>query len=324
MFPAAFEAAQIHSSQMGAWRIHRFGSPDVMVLECVPRPEPGASEVLVKVCAAGVGPWDAWIRSGKSALPQPLPLTLGSDLAGEIEAAGIGVSHFGVRDKVFGVTNQRFVGAYAQYAIASAPMLAAKPDRLSFDEAASLPVVAVTAWQALFDHARLQRGQTALIHGAAGNVGGYAVQLARRAGIRCIATAGREDMDYVRALGAERIIDYRAQKFDEEVTRVDAVIDLVGGDTQARSFKTVSPGGRLISTVSEPDQALAASHNVEAVFFLVEVTTGRLERIAELVDRGELKTHVGEVLPFSEAPRAHMMLDGQLPSPKGKIVLHVA
>src|ERR1700742_2918916 len=177
--PQAHEE-QTHSTMM-AWRVHEFGPPEVMRFERVPRPEPGAGEILVKVGAAGVGPWDGWIRAGKSALPQPLPLTLGSDLSGEIVAVGPDVSGLRAKEQVYGVTNPQFVGAYAEYALASAAMVAKKPTSLSHAEAASVPVIAVTAWQALFDHAQLKSGQAVVVHGAAGNVGSYAVQLARRA-----------------------------------------------------------------------------------------------------------------------------------------------
>src|ERR1700742_4168260 len=154
---------------MMAWRVHEFGPPQVMMFERVPRPQPGRGEVLIKVEAAGVGPWDGWIRAGKSALPQPLPLTLGSDLAGTVAAVGLGVCDIDVGAQVFGVTNTQFLGAYAEYAVASAGMLATKPSSLNFAEAASIPVIAVTAWQGLFEHARLEAGQTVVIHGAAGN-----------------------------------------------------------------------------------------------------------------------------------------------------------
>src|SRR5712671_965266 len=196
---------------MLAWRVHKFGPPEAMILERVPRPDPGPGEVLVDVHAAGVGPWDGWIRAGKSALPQPLPLTLGSDLSGTVAAVGSGISEMAIGDQVFGVTNSQFLGAYAEYAVASAWMLAKKPDSLSYAEAASVPVVAVTAWQALFDHARLEAGQTVVIHGAAGNVGAYAVQFARRAGLRTIATVGTKDIEYVRSLGADKVLDYHTQ-----------------------------------------------------------------------------------------------------------------
>lgn len=306
---------------MRAWRIHEFGRLGVMKLEKLPRPAPGSGEVLVKVEAAGVGPWDAWIRSGNSALPQPLPLTLGSDLSGEIVAVGQGVSDLRVGDQVYGVTNSRFVGAYAEFAVASAAMIAMKPRSLSFIQAASAPVIAVTAWQALFDHARLEAGQTVVVHGAAGSVGAFAVQLAHRAGIRVIATATANDVAFLRDLGASTVIDFQTQRFEEHVREADAVIDLVGGDTQARSFQVLRRGGKLISAVSPPDQAIAQSYGVEATFFLVKVTSYQLTQMTELFDRGELRTHIGAVLPFAEAIEAHLMLEHLRLKPKGKIVL---
>ena len=308
---------------MKAWRVHEFGPPEKMIFETVPRPLPAAGEVLVKVHAAGVGPWDASIRAGKSALPQPLPLTLGSDLAGEVATLGSGVSDIAVGDQVFGVTNTQFLGAYAEYALASAAMLAKKPSSLSYIEAASVPVVAVTAWQGLFDYARLEAGQMVVIHGAAGNVGAFAVQLARRARLRSVVTASTKDIDYVRGLGADKVVDYHTQRFEDQVRDADAVLDLVGGETQTRSFQILRRGGKLISTVSKPDQDRAKQHGVTAAFFLVDVTTDRLRKIAALIDRGELKTRIGAILPLADAREAHMILDGQRAQPQGKIILSV-
>src|SRR5215203_2499714 len=212
---------QVDASMM-AWRVHEFGAPETMQFERVPVPNPGPGEVLVKVHAAGVGPWDGWIRGGRSALPQPLPLTLGSDLSGAIEAVGADVTGLRVGDQVYGVTNPRFIGAYAEYALASAAMIARKPTSLSYIEAASVPVIAVTAWQGLFDQAQLKAGQSVLVHGGAGNVGAYAVQLARRASIRTIATAANEQVAFVRELGADTVIDFQTQRFEDEVREVVA------------------------------------------------------------------------------------------------------
>jgi NADPH:quinone reductase-like Zn-dependent oxidoreductase len=315
-------ADQTHSTMM-AWRVHEFGPPNIMRFERVPRPNPGPGEVLVKVEAAGVGPWDGWIRAGKSALPQPLPLTLGSDLSGEIAAMGPGVSDLRVGDQVYGVTNPRFIGAYAEYALASTAMVSRKPTSLTYIEAASVPVISVTAWQALFDQAQLKAGQSVVIHGAAGNVGAYAVQLACRAGVRTIATVATDDIPFVRNLGANTAIDYRTQRFEEEVRDADAVIDLVGGETQKRSFQVLRRGGKLISAVSRPDQHLAQIHGVDAAFFLVNVTTQYLAEIGGLIDGGKLRTRVGAVLPLAGAREAHLMLERGLTHPKGKIVLTV-
>jgi NADPH:quinone reductase-like Zn-dependent oxidoreductase len=308
-------------SSMMAWRVHEYGPPNVMKFERIPRPDPGRGEVLVKVRAAGVGPWDAWIRAGKGALPEPLPLTLGSDLAGEVVAVGQGVSRPRVGERIYGVTNSRFVGAYAEYTLASAAMVSSKPASLSYIEAAGVPVVAVTARQALFHQARLTTGQTVVIHGAAGSVGAYAVQFARQAGLHVIATASAGDAALVRELGADTVIDYRTERFENRVRGADAVIDLVGGDTQQRSFQVLRRGGKLISAVSEPDQGLALRHGVEAAFFLVEVTAEELAEIARLIDDGKLRTRVGVVLSLADAAQAHLMLEGLKPRPKGKIVL---
>jgi NADPH:quinone reductase-like Zn-dependent oxidoreductase len=310
-------------STMMAWCVHEFGSPNVMRFERVPRPKPGPGEILVKVEGAGVGPWDGWIRAGRSTLPQPLPLILGSDLSGEIVATGLGVSELRAGQQVYGVTNPQFIGAYAEYASASAAMVSSKPTSLTYIEAASVPAIAVTAWQALFDQAQLKAGQTVVIHGAAGNVGSYAVQLAHLAGVQTIATVATDDIPFVRDLGANTVIDYRTQRFEEVVRDADAVIDLVGGETQNRSFQVLRRGGKLISAVSRPDQSLAESHGVEAAFFLVNITSQCLAEIARFVDGGKLRTRVGTVLPLADAREAHLMLERVRPQPKGKIVLVV-
>jgi NADPH:quinone reductase-like Zn-dependent oxidoreductase len=308
---------------MQAFRVHEFGTPGVIKAEDIELPTPGPGEVLIKVHAAGVGPWDGWVRSGHSALPQPLPLTLGSDLSGVVETIGPDVDGFDAGDEVYGVTNPRFIGSYAQYAIAVAGMIGHKPKSISDVEAASIPVIAVTARQALFDQAGLEAGQTVLIHGAAGNVGAYAVQFARKADLKVIATAGTDDIETVRRLGADRVIDYRNERFEELVSDVDAVIDLVGGESQTRSFSVLKRGGKLISAVSKPDQELAASHGVTADFFLVAVSTSQLSDISKMIDNGDLKTNVGSVLPLSDAIKAHEMLEGKREHAKGKIVLKV-
>ena len=308
---------------MKAVRVHRFGPPEVIALEDVPKPEPSNGEVVVEVKAAGIGPWDALIRSGKSALPQPLPLVLGSDLSGVIDSIGPGVEPFKVGDEVFGVTNEHFTGAYAEYALAKAAMIAPKPKSLNHTHAASVPVVAVTAWQMVFDFARLSSGQSVLIHGGAGNVGGYAVQFAKLAGALVIATASAKDVSYVRSLGGVGVIDYRATRFEERVKETDAVIDTVGGNTLDRSYGVLKRGGIVVSSAAQPSNEKAEHHGVRAVFFLVQVTTERLRKIAELIDAEKLRTEVGEVLWLDEARKGHEMLEGA-PHRRGKIVIKVA
>src|SRR5215470_5625959 len=245
---------------MKAARIHHYGSPDVIVIEDVETPAPGPDEVLVRVRAAGVGNWDALIRSGKSVVAQPLPFALGSDLSGTVEAVGAGVTELVPGDAVFGVTNERFIGAYAELAVARASMLAKKPSRLGDIAAASVPVIAVTAMQMLFDHARVRARQRVLVHGAAGNVGAYAVQLAHRAGAHVIGTV-TDDADFVRGLGADQVLD-RSVRFEDVLAAapVDAVIDLVGGPVLERSYSVLRPGGVLVSAVCQPKADEAAAH----------------------------------------------------------------
>jgi len=305
--------------KMKAARIHGFGSPDVIRIDDVPPPTPNEGEILVRVAAAGVGPWDALFRERKIVVNSPLPLILGSDLSGVVEATGPGATKFRAGDEVYGMTNSQFCGAYAEYALASEMMIAQKPKSLSFVEAASAPVVAVTAWQMLFDYAQAKAGQTVLIHGAGGNVGAYAVQMARNAGLEVFATASSKDLDYVRELGADTAIDYRETPFEDVVRAVDIVLDTVGGDTLMRSIGVLKPGGILVSVVED----IAAKAGVRAVYFIVEVTTDRLNTIAELFDSNKLVPQVGTVLPLADAQVAHQMLAGA-PHGRGKIVLNVA
>jgi NADPH:quinone reductase-like Zn-dependent oxidoreductase len=312
----------IEENGMQAIRVHRFGGLESLVAEEVPLPVPADDEVLLRVKAAGVGPWDAWIRSGRSVLPQPLPLTLGSDVSGIVEQVGAKVSQFRVGDAVFGATNGRFTGGYAEYAVASATKLAKMPRRIGFIEAASVPVIACTAWQMVFEHGAIDATKRVLVHGAAGNVGAYAVQLAKRVAGEVIATTLSADIAYVEALGADRVIDVQRSRFEEGLPDVDVVLDTIGGETQERSFAVLKPGGVLVSAVSAPDPQKAAQHGVRALFFLVEVSSARLEQIAALIEAGELTTSVGDVLPLSDVRIAHEMLAGK-PHKRGKIVLRV-
>jgi NADPH:quinone reductase-like Zn-dependent oxidoreductase len=313
---------------MKAERILQFGPPNVIVNADVARPEPATGQLLVRVKAAGVGPWDALIREGKSGIEQPLPLTLGSDLSGIVEALGPTVTDFKVGDEVYGATNEQFTGAYAEYALASAGMMAQKPKALNFLEAASAPVVAVTAWQMLFDYAKATPGQRVLIQGAAGNVGAYAVQLAKQAGLRVIATAATHDVEYVRSLGAEIVVSYESTRFEQGLSQagigaLDIVIDTVGGETRERSFLVLKHGGILVSVVSPIPKETAERYGIRVAFFLVEVTTARLNAIAELFDSGKLVPQVGTVLPLDQARVAHEMLGGAAHQ-RGKIVLKIA
>lgn len=302
-------------STVKAARIHRFGSSEVVVVEDVPVPSPGSGEVLVRVMAAGVAPWDALIREGKSEVsPQP-PLTLGSDLAGVVEKVGPGVTGFAPGDEVYGVTNPQFCGAHAEFAVAAAGMVARKPQSLNYLEAASAPVVAVTAWQMLFEYGQMTRGQTVMVVGAAGNVGAYAVQMAVDAGIHVVAVA-HSDEGLLGSLGADVIVDSNKPAFEQGLPQVDAILDLVGGSTVQRCLAALKAGGKLVTVVST--EGLPAG----AIFFYAEVTTARLQTLTSMFDAGKIKARVGSVLPLSDAREAQDMLAGA-PHKPGKIVLEI-
>jgi NADPH:quinone reductase-like Zn-dependent oxidoreductase len=308
---------------MRAAQIKSFGPPNVIEIVDLPKPAPAADEVLIQTNAAGVAPWDALIRSNTGVTALQLPLVLGSDLSGVVESVGSGVEGLKPGDEVYGVTNEDFTGAYAEFAVAKAKMLSRKPAKLNLLEAASAPVVAVTAYQMLFEHAHLQPGQTALIHGAAGNVGAYAVQLAKNAGIKVVATASAKDFDYLHDLGADQLIDYKEERFEHGLNPVDAVIDMVGGETRDRSLLVLKPEARLITVVQIKPEDLVQRHPGRATFFLAEVTTIRLNVLSELFEAGKLRAQVGSVLPLTEARQAHEMLAGARHK-RGKIVLQLS
>jgi len=303
---------------MKAARIHNFGGPEVIIVEEMAVPVPGSGEVLVKVAATGVGPWDALIREGKSKVAPPPPLTLGSDLSGVVEAVGLGVTEFTNGDQVYGVSNPQFCGANAEYAIAIATMIALQPLGITDIEAASVPVVAITAWQMLFDYAHAEPGQTVMILGAAGNVGAYAVQFAARAGLHVVAVVTKKGTDYVRSLGAEIVLDSQIGTLKHSAPPVDVLIDTVGGETQERSLGSLKPGGVLVSVVSS--DPLPSRPDVRTSFFYVDVTTQRLNTISKLFESAELQPRVGSVLPLNEVRTAHEMLAGA-PHKRGKIVV---
>ena len=301
---------------MKAARVHTFGAPGVVVVEDVPMPSPGPNEVLVRVMAAGVAPWDAIIREGKSKVsPQP-PLTLGSDFSGVIEKVGPGVTGFTPAEKVYGVTNPQFCGAQAEFAVARSGMVGRKPRSLNYVEAASAPVIAVTAWQMLFQYAQAMRGQTVLVVGAAGNVGAYAVQMAVDTGVDVVAVARIGDEVLLRSLGARSIIDSSRPAFEQDLPQVDAILDTVGGSTFQRCVAALKPGGKLVTSVLT--QPLPA----EAIFFYAAVTTAGLRTLTTLFDAGRITARVGSILPLSEARQAQRMLAGA-PHKSGKIVLQI-
>ncbi|HEY4385146.1 MAG TPA: NADP-dependent oxidoreductase, partial [Ktedonobacteraceae bacterium] len=269
-----------------AIRVHAYGDPDQLKLEQVQRPEPQAGEVLVRVHAAGVNPVDWKIRAGllKNFWPVQFPYAPGRDLAGIVEEVGPGVTAFQKGQAVFGQSTK---GTYAEYTTASVEKLALKPETLSFDEAAAIPVGATTAWQGLFDHARLEAGQSILVQGAAGGVGLFAVQFARWKGAHVIGTSSSAHLDFVRSLGAEAV-DYTATPVEQVVHDVDFVFDTVGGSTLASSLQAVKRGGTLVGIAGLPPEKEVNERGAQTVSFSANVSSELLSTFARLIDEGQV------------------------------------
>ena len=309
---------------MKAIVIKKYGDESVLEYADVERPEPKADEVLVKVHAAAVNPVDWKIReSGGERFGLELPIILGGDIAGIVEEVGIEVKNFKRGDPVYGMTvSGGFSGGYAEYALAKAEAIAPKPGSISFEEAAAIPIAALTAWQSIFDLANLQNGQRILITGASGGVGSFAVQFAKAKGAFVIGTASGRNEDSVRSLGADEFFDYTAQSFEEVVKDVDVVFDTVGGDTQERAFQTLKKGGFLATSAGTPSAEKAEEFGVKAEFVFCKPNAHQLAEINALIEDGKLKIHIETVLPLTEIKRAHQL--SQTGRTRGKIVLTIA
>jgi NADPH:quinone reductase-like Zn-dependent oxidoreductase len=309
---------------MKAVRLHDRGGLGDLVYEDAPQPHPGLGEVLVRVYATGVIAnelkWDVTYQT-KAGSPRALPIP-GRDLSGVVEAVGPGVTTLITGSPVYAMLDYGCDGAEAEYTIALPNELAPKPSTLDHVQAASVPLSALTAWQALFDRANLIAGQTVLIHGAAGGVGVFAVQLARWAGAQVIATASVRNRDFLRDLGASSVIDYTTTRFEEVVRPVDVVFDLVGGDTLERSWQVVKPGGMLVSVASpRPPADIVQGHEARFAWFVVEPNREQLIHIGSLIDAGHIRPIVETALPLSEAHQAYeRAAKGHI---HGKIVLRV-
>jgi NADPH:quinone reductase-like Zn-dependent oxidoreductase len=306
---------------MKAIRIHEYGGPEKLREEDVPEPRAESGQVLVRVHAASVNPIDYKLASGvmRQIMPLEFPWIPGGDFSGVVEAVGAGVTGFKKGDVVYGDTPGG--GAYTQQLGTPAGVVAPKPSKLSHIEAASVPLAGQTAWQALFDHGRLERGQTVLIHGGSGGVGAFAVQLAHWKGAKVLATGSAENADFLRSLGADMAIDYKAKPFESVAKNVDLVLDLIGGETQRRSFGVLKPGGALIATAQPPSEEEAARHKVRATMMRMEASARNLLELAKLLDAGTIRPLVSKKYPLSEARAAWAdILSGHT---RGKIVLEV-
>ena len=316
--------AESSGPTMKAIVVHNYGGPEVLKYEDTRRPEPKEDQILVRVIAAGVNPVDASIRSERGAkfFGITLPFIPGYDIAGVVEKTGAKIAKFKPGDSVYAYLSLKDGGGYAEYAVATEVEAAPKPKSISFVEAAGVPVVALTAWQALIDTAKLSVGQTVLIHGGSGGVGSFAIQIAKARGAKVIATASTANQDLLKQLGADVAIDYTKQKFEDVAKDVDVVLDSVGKDTLARSYGVVKKGGFIVTLVSRLDQAELDKHGIRGASLGVEPNSNELTEIGKLIDEEKIKVVVSLTFPLAEAMKAQeQVATGHT---RGKIVLKVA
>ncbi|MEZ0110102.1 NADPH:quinone reductase-like Zn-dependent oxidoreductase [Catenulispora sp. EB89] len=308
-----------------------FGGPEVLKLVRIPKPEPLPTEVLVRVHAAGINPvdWKTRAGSGMAGVLGAPPFVLGWDVSGVVEAVGFGVTTLEVGDEVYGMPwFPRAANGYSEYVTAPARQFARKPETATHEQAAAVPLAALTAWQALVDTAKVQAGQRVLVHAAAGGVGHFAVQLAKHAGAHVVATASAGRHEWLREIGADEVIDYTAVRFEDAVQDLDVVIDLVGDahdKTSLRSVQTLRPGGLLVAIpagVSPELAEAAAERGVRVTPFLVEPDGPALAAIAGLIDAGHVAVEVEAVFPLEQAGEAHVR--GEAGRSRGKLVLRIA
>jgi NADPH:quinone reductase-like Zn-dependent oxidoreductase len=301
---------------------HEYGGPEVLKYQDVPVPDPKDNEILVRVIASGVNPADPLILNGKYAkeFGTHLPLILGYDMAGVVVKTGAKVTKVKVGDPVYAYL--LWGGGWSEYCISNESESAIKPKSLSFTEAASVPLAALTAWQALVDTGNIQSGQTVLIHGGSGGVGSFAIQIAKAHGARVIATASTANQDLLKQLGVDVAVDYTKQKFEEIVRDVDLVLDPIGRDTLARSYGVVKKGGTVVTLVSRCDEAELKKHEIRGASLSSHPDATELAEITKLIDDGKIKPIVSQVLPLADAAKA----DAQAAThhTRGKIVLKIA
>jgi len=305
---------------MKAIRIHQYGDADTLKLEDVQRVSIADDQVLVRVHDAGVNPIDWKIRQGylKQVMPASFPLTIGQDFAGEVADHGKAVDRFAAGDRVFGFAQ----GAYAEYVAASVSEIAAMPASMDFVTAAALPTDGSTALQVIRDVVKAKSGMTILVHGAAGGVGSFASQIAKNFGARVIGTASGDDIEYLKSVGIDEVIDYQRERFEDKAGEVDAVVDLVGGDTLVRSYMVVKSGGVLVTTVQPVDEAAAKRAGIHAVMVFMRKNAADLKELAKLVEQGALKPRLAQTMNLSQAKEAQELSESG--GTHGKVILKVA
>jgi NADPH:quinone reductase-like Zn-dependent oxidoreductase len=321
--PVTALIAQSPQPMMKAAVLHEHGGPEVLKYEDVPRPEPKDDEVLVRVVAAGVNPVDTYMREGMRSKGGSLehPVILGYDIAGVVEKAGAKVKSFKPGDAVYAYLAVARGGGYAEFAIAKPEEMSRKPKNIDFEKAAAVPLAATTAWQALVDNAKIEPGQTVLIHGGSGGVGSFAVQIAKARGAKVIATASTANQDLLKQLGVDEPIDYTTTKFEDVVKDVDVVLNAVRGDTLSRSYGVVKKGGIIVSITDEPDMAECARHGIRCLRMMAHPDAKVLEQLTKLIEANKITPIVSQTFPLANVARAHQQIETH--HTRGKIVLKI-
>ncbi|MBI5357724.1 NADP-dependent oxidoreductase [Candidatus Saccharibacteria bacterium] len=310
---------------MKSAQINEYGDPSVIKIVDIEKPKINEDQVLVKVHASSINPFDTAIRAGymKDNIPLKLPITLGGDIAGEVSEIGGSATNLAVGDKVYGQANvvAGNSGAFAEFAATAEQQIAIMPNNLDFLQAASLPLVAVSAWQGLVEHINLKPNQKIFIHGGAGGIGTIAIQIAKNIGAYVATTATGEDIDYVKSLGADEVIDYKTQDFSEALSDYDAVFDAVGGDDFAKSYLVLKEGGVAVSMIAQVDEEKAKEQKIEAIRQMTNVTKNSLNSIRELVESGIVKPQLDKTFKLDEISQAFELKEsGKV---RGKIVIKI-
>lgn len=315
---------QTNLAMMKAVVISEYGGPEVLKYQDTPRPEPKDDEILVRVIAAAINPVDTYVRQGmfgRSALDKG-PAILGYDIAGVVEKTGANAKKFKTGDAVYSYLSVQRGGGYAEFAIAKESETSLKPKNINFIEAAAVPLAATTAWQALIDSAKIDKGQTVLIHGGSGGVGSFAIQIAKARGAKVIATASTEHQSTLKQLGVDQAIDYKTTKFENVVKDVDVVLNCVRADAMGRSYGVVKKGGMIVSITDEPDQTECAKHGIRGTRMGAHPDAKVLEELTKLIEAGKMKPIVSQTLPLAEASKAQQQVETH--HTLGKIVLKIA
>ncbi len=306
---------------MRAAQISQYGHADAIKLKNMPKPKAGKGQLVIEVHASSINPVDSAVREGFFQVP--LPTTLGFDVSGVVDSVGEDVATFKAGDRVYGQSNplRGGSGAFADYALAPAAMLGKMPDKLSYIDAAAVALTGTSALQALTEHLALKQGQKILIHGGAGGIGSIAIQIAKHLGAFVATTVNVDDVDFVRHLGADQVIDYKAQRFEQLVSDFDAVFDTVGGDTLARSYQVLKRGGILVSMTTAPNEPLAQQMGITALMQFTQPTPERLAALARLVDEGVVSIHVEKTFPLELVGEAFK--EKECGHVRGKIAIEV-